>query len=354
MYFPLQYVDHPPVARMADVATRLFERIEDVDDFNLSLVPRWLWREYRSDANLRARYEAVFMAYKALDARGRTLVRRAAQNNNAVEDLCSKKSVHLQNLRIQQKAIHTGLTLLFKHLWSKVLGKDPEFRTHYEKFITGNDMIVVCPFCGCERYEDLQGGVRNPYDHYLCKCRYPLATLNFRNLVPMCERCNRNPGKGSKDVIHTDRAQTQRRYAFYPYGQIPHVSVTLTQRSPGTLRHDPEWTVQLRVAGNSATTREKINTWITVFDLPRRYGARINGGARTWIGEFRAAHPAITAATDLNELRRSLTTWAAGYSPINRRRIEPEAVLKQAYYNYLAVSASNAELMGIIGKPPWT
>lgn len=59
----------------------------------------------------------------------------------------------------------------------------------------------ICPLCGINGVATL--------DHYLPKSRYPMHSVNPKNLIPACENCNK--GKGSQ-IFHTEYDQT-----LYPY-----------------------------------------------------------------------------------------------------------------------------------------
>ncbi|MEQ0274299.1 HNH endonuclease [Klebsiella sp. CN_Kp100] len=59
----------------------------------------------------------------------------------------------------------------------------------------------ICPLCGINGVATL--------DHYLPKSRYPLHSVNPRNLIPACENCNTGKGSG---IFLSESEQT-----LYPY-----------------------------------------------------------------------------------------------------------------------------------------
>ena len=137
----------------------------------------------------------------------------------------------------------------------------------------------VCPFCGCE-YFDAPGAVREPLDHYLSLSRYPFAGANLENLVPMGEKCN-SRYKRAQDVLRGDGGS--RRRSFFPYGEVPAMSVCLDGSIPfaGVGGEVPLWDIQF---DNSA---EEVDTWLEVFSIRERYARDVlDEGFKRWLGEF--------------------------------------------------------------------
>lgn len=131
---------------------------------------------------------------------------------------------------------------------------------HYERIID-NTSAQVCPFCGCEDFESPKL-VREDYDHYLPKSKYPFAAVNFYNLVPMGGKCNRSYKKAQDFLKKVDG---NRRRAFYPYSNIAvGISLEHSELFPD-LDGNINWNVEFDPPS------QETETWDEVFHLTERY-----------------------------------------------------------------------------------
>lgn len=88
-----------------------------------------------------------------------------------------------------------------KELYTTYMLKDnSESRKIYDK-LKASAKLSICPLCGIYEVESL--------DHYLPKARYPLLSVNPKNLIPACQRCN---GVKSEGIFTKASDQT-----LYPY-----------------------------------------------------------------------------------------------------------------------------------------
>src|SRR5690606_360287 len=85
----------------------------------------------------------------------------------------------------------------FRDLFSTTL------RAHFDEFSTINSEITLCPICGLGELKKHTDEARDQYDHYLPKSIYPLSSVNFKNLVPVCRECNSLDVKGDTDIVDT-------------------------------------------------------------------------------------------------------------------------------------------------------
>ena len=81
-----------------------------------------------------------------------------------------------------------------------MLKKNSDARKVYDK-LRASSKNGICPLCGIYDVDTL--------DHYLPKARYPLFSVNPKNLVPACQHCN---GAKSDDILTVASDQT-----LYPY-----------------------------------------------------------------------------------------------------------------------------------------
>ena len=145
-------------------------------------------------------------------------------SNNDIERACANafdnKIVRYKELAEFNSELCTAIKNFFTSLWGhSQLGRKNITKVvstvdaHYKAFIAAQKDKGVCPFCGLSRMDNEHNGTREDYDHFLPKSLYPFNSLNFKNLVPTCLKCNRTY-KGSKDPLYKDNI---RRKAFFPF-----------------------------------------------------------------------------------------------------------------------------------------
>lgn len=69
--------------------------------------------------------------------------------------------------------------------------------------------VTVCVYCNAVKLTD-SSDIKNPFDHYLDKARFPYLRLSLFNLIPSCSDCNEKRAK------HLDSRTDFVKYA-YPY-----------------------------------------------------------------------------------------------------------------------------------------
>lgn len=129
-----------------------------------------------------------------------------ADNWTAFDDRCSPKNFHLFVPCLPKKkeqVISRGVTKEeLMDLYSVYMLKaNSASRKVYDKLRAAS--YGLCPLCGINEATTL--------DHYLPKARYPLLSVNPRNLIPACQDCN----KGKSDGIFTSASHQ----TLYPYSE---------------------------------------------------------------------------------------------------------------------------------------
>ena len=137
----------------------------------------------------------------------------------------------------------------------------------------------VCCFCGIQEYEeqlpeDSETEWRPAFDHYLPKDQYPLAAVNFKNLVPCCTQCN-SKAKGAVDPCQCK--DTGRKKALFPYNNSEILGLSFEFVKENVAARSP-WVVELK---NEAD--EKHQTWNRVYKIKDRVKSRLNANYVNWI-----------------------------------------------------------------------
>jgi hypothetical protein len=156
----------------------------------------------------------------------------------------------------------TGVTThaLLVHLYeSELILTAFDIKDHYKKFY--DDRISAwCPFCGMEKYKWPERQ-KEDYDHLLCKSLYPVAAINFKNLIPMGDRCNRIYKKDADVLLNAAGKPTKIVNPFHE--QIkPKLSL-----KGSTFHHQPEkrkWNI------NVTPKSQKVKAWNEIFFISER------------------------------------------------------------------------------------
>ena len=271
------------------------------------------------------------------DERQRIL--RALVEENDIEQLlsCSGDCEAVDDL---PEPIRHPVTDLFGFAFRLLSGlgvRDSHYRCVYE-----NSVYHVCPFCGCE-YFDAPGAPREALDHYLSYNRYPFAAANLRNLVPMGQKCN-SRYKLAQDILRADDDGSRRR-SYYPYGDVPEISVSLDDSVPfgGADGQLPLWEIHVDVK------TEEVDTWLAVFSIRERYARDVlDEGFRSWLHEFSwwSRSLALTAAED-EAVLDAVEEYATCLSAIG---LNDRAFLKSAVFRMLHKHCrdGNERLLAII------
>jgi hypothetical protein len=90
------------------------------------------------------------------------------------------------------------------------------------RWLTRSLGISVCPFCNRNytiTIHDAQGeiGARPDFDHFLPKSHYPLLSISFFNLVPICTPCNKI--KGENEIFQSPYDSSHPVPVFKLYGK---------------------------------------------------------------------------------------------------------------------------------------
>jgi hypothetical protein len=316
----------------------------DQNAFSASCFPAWFAPVFGGCPKLRELSEEL---WKALVASGQDLTRVRMMWNSLgdVETLCSD-STQLLVFAQPSEGATTAIRNLFDYLYDGCLGVKcckttcGDIDAHYAQF--RKECATVCPFCGLEAYPDFGCGYRAAYDHFLCRSSYPLLSVCFRNLVPVCDSCNKAPQKGNKDMLRCEEGL--RRKTYYPFGNVGGVTISVKWPSKRTLGNPGQ--CELSIGPKVPAESEQVKTWITVYRVPERAAARIQSNFDTWLKAV-LRHRSFTTKPTVSQLRDLFRGEAQALTEETTLRRETDALYKHGVFAYLADEASDAELEGI-------
>jgi hypothetical protein len=308
MLFPYLYIDHP-MNKMQEYIDFIFFEVwckapecqYDISlfDGNVELkeiITAFHYTEPKGADFFVKGIQTIFEIFKNQAPTQMDQLRNWYRSNNHIEGLC--KNTHgVEPLTYEEIArwnqrLSEELNAFFVGLYSeaflslKVLSdKIGKIGDHYKEFTRLNTKCK-CPFCGLSFLDGEYNHTREAYDHYLPKSKYPFSSINFRNLAPICHKCN-SSNKGAKDPLH-DRSGNRRK-AFYAYNADTYgleisLQICLTEVDNLT----PQ---DINIQFGPAALKEEINTWNELFAIEERYKAVCcSAEAQYWIQQVREAN----------------------------------------------------------------
>ena len=249
---------------------------------------------------LKKEIDDIYTEFIPLSDADKQSIKDAFSTNNKIEELCNgtESPIYLKALPdIVENSINPLLVSFYETLLerAKVPGTKKDY---YEKLINEND-FQYCPCCGLIDFESSDSKNREAFDHYLPKAHYPFASVNFRNLVPLCYKCN-SDRKKAKDPIEGGRK------AFYPFSLNGHnIGIDFTLDKTKDLRKLERNDLDIEFNGDA----DEINTWDTLFDIKERYNDTTRKISKTLLQRIKRRHikfsednPDWTYEDSLNEL----------------------------------------------------
>lgn len=248
--------------------------------------------------------ELIFKEFKKLNKKDIKQLKKWYIANNNINRICSNRTVNPINYE-RLKNNYPELGKLFESFYSKLYGKESPFnlkvfgnfkkliKSHYNDFMEVNEE-EICPFCGIKEIKGKNHSKREAYDHYIPKGKYPFNSVNFKNLVPMCNDCNSSykleqelhlkiEGKGKNKNV-------KRRKVFYPYANKEWILDFSFEIKSLDIQNLKKEDFEIKVStSNEFSHKDHLNGWINTFGIEERYKAKIlrkKRGAKKWINKL--------------------------------------------------------------------
>lgn len=221
--------------------------------------------------------EDVYKIFQTLSKSQKKQIKQWYISNNDIEKLCFNDNTVTPITYDDLNYFHEDLSKILKKFFPKLYGKDiigleavyskiGIIDEHYNSFITIN-REGICPFCGISDIDGSYVHTREAYDHYLPKEKYPFNSINFKNLAPMCNKCNSSNKLRQNPIINP--ATGIRRKAFYPYEKKEYkidISLSFDIDDINNIKED---NIHVILSGENIT--EEVDTWNEVFYIEERY-----------------------------------------------------------------------------------
>ena len=289
MLYRYKYLENHKIEKLQTHIEHFFETIYETTKtkFTLTLLHKDFQSMAKSCSSLLLEpLERIFTQFKKLDRPEQKKIYQSFKINNSIEQLCKGEEEPTrhkdlpESLRDEIKKFFTGLyeDLPSRVSFSKQCG---DLKQHFKQFCQLNEDALTCPFCGLNDLQNEFDKVRDDYDHYLPKSIYPFNSVNFRNLVPMCKRCNESYKK-QEDTLYKEE---RRRKVFYPYDQNGNEH-SITVNAVGNVTDFSNSGFEIELNGPSGF-EEELDSWNDIFDIKNRYIGKIKRKFKIWDGAFR-------------------------------------------------------------------
>ena len=317
--------------------------------FGAECFPNWFEPVFKASPGLRDKALSIHRKARRLNKGARESIHRVWKSQNEIQLLCCNPSLAIADWGFKNARLIKELGDFFSFLYDNTLESKSfekaaggSLTDHYNAFRARG--YCVCPFCGLSNYEDRGSKMRSAYDHWLGRTNYPLAAVNFKNLVPMCDPCNRRPRKGTKNILYRAADPDKRQSFYYPYDKVGGVQIALKCMTIPTLGAPRgEWKVKATAV--KIAERRLVRAWDSVFDIEVRFAARVQEGLDGWMKDFLNTKQ-YASTPSVVKLRRDLKTKATWLSQNEQLKTWVEASLKAAAFSFLAQDAPDAMLAG--------
>lgn len=259
-----------------------FRRIEnETGDFDISFFdPDFQTIVNRHPKIIKQRCQDIYDIMKTWEQTKRSQFCQQIRESNNIESICCGNPNPLKVNDIP-KDIRVLIKELFIKLYEQVLD-GPAFtsqyatlREHFNAFKKLNSDITVCPICGISELKTQFDKKRDQYDHYLPMSIYPLSSVNFKNLVPICKDCNSFDYKGDKDIIAVSTGKL-----FFLYDPDHEgIDIEFVINRDDIEIDNIEWGLNFT---NPDGKDDEIQSWRNIYDIDDRYIGHVKGRIAKW------------------------------------------------------------------------
>ncbi|MGB5919102.1 hypothetical protein [Arcobacter sp.] len=226
--------------------------------------------------------ERIYNIFKTLTNEEKARIKRSWKINNDIEKLCTKKlkPIYLSDL---PEVVRNDIKPLFSWCYTYLLNQKEasgDKLDYYKKLISLNE-FEVCPCCGMIDFELDDSKYREAYDHYLPKSEYPFSSINFKNLVPICYKCN-SDRKGTKNPIEN------KRVAFYPFSNSKNHEISIEFKIDKTKDLNKLTKEDIKIVYKGKD--KEIETWDWLFDISKRYNNKVKKYSESMLKRIKNRH----------------------------------------------------------------
>lgn len=211
-----------------------------------------------------------------------------------LENICkTKKSfnpITKKDISKMSKSLSDHLYRFYINLYTNVLdlaiirNQNGTLESHYQDFVKKNNK-GVCPFCGIEPIQSYEMKGHEAYDHYLPKENYPLFAVNFKNLVPTCQKCN-SKEKGRESPI-LKKGKSYPIKCLFPYAKTnPKIDIIISVNIKKYTFYEHK---HLQIGYTTNNAAKEVSNWWNMYGIELRYKDVLTNnsiGGKYWLVEL--------------------------------------------------------------------
>ena len=217
----------------------------------------------------------VYESCKTLSKRERKKIIKAFIINNQIEVFCNGLLLPVELAKLPG-VVENEMKPLLENFYKRLLdlGFVPGSKLGYYNDLIKFNNYNTCPVCGLANIETPDSKYIEDYDHFFPKAHYPFAAVNFKNLVPTCDKCNKKHKGSNKPLDYNGKA-------YFPFeaGRLP-IEVTLKLNK---IEYDGDEKLVENPSFSYTGDTEKNKTWNWLYNIDERYSAEIKRFSYSWL-----------------------------------------------------------------------
>jgi hypothetical protein len=223
----------------------------------------------------------IYKICRQLNKEQTKVLKRAIINNNRVRELCNMEiqPVLYADIAMIDKSLSKLIREFCDNLYNHCLSKQPFYSTfghladYYDNLVGKSE---VCRFCGIKQILTKHHKHRSAFDHYLPKSQYPFSSINFKNLIPICDTCNSKYKLTKNTLFEKSKngkvVKLKPIKAFYPFRKTtPDIKVLLKLKTNYSANLKPtDIVLDFACVG----FEEQVKNWDRIFGIKENYLAK--------------------------------------------------------------------------------
>jgi hypothetical protein len=207
------------------------------------------------------------------------ILKKALIQNNRIRELCTGEiePVLYSDIKKINPSLCENVKTFCDKMYDNSLGLAPFYNVYGKIEEYYNELVgrsSQCRFCGINKVLTKFHSHRSALDHYLPKQHYPFSTVDFRNLVPLCDTCNSKYKLGENTLFKTEnkgkkKETTKRVKAFYPFRKdVPDIKIDISLKKSYNPNIEPK---DMEIMLSCIGFEEQIDTWDRLFGIKENY-----------------------------------------------------------------------------------
>lgn len=228
---------------------------------------------------LKKETDNIYDLCKSLSEDQRKLIVDTFHNNNRIEELCNG-TIPIVELYTLPPVVQKEIKALLECFYSRLLDikKVPGKKLDYYNQLVKTNKFKTCPICGLADIETDDSPYIEDYDHFFPKAHYPFSAVNFNNLVPTCDKCNKKHKGSKKPLDHNGMV-------YYPFEKERNdiqVKINIDK-----IEFDEHEKLMDEIKFTFSGDSDKNSTWNWLYDIIDRYSRVCKRDTYSWLRELK-------------------------------------------------------------------